>query len=325
MDTRKLGNSGLEVSALGYGAMGLSFHAANPFDPPTRAFLVALAEQCAQALDRASLFDAAVAARREAEEAREAAQAANEAKSAFLAMMSHELRTPLNAIGGYTELMELGIRGPISDAQRHDLARIRRSQHHLLSIINDILSLSRIEAGQLSVHPTTVMVADALRDVEALIAPQMSARGLGYGAVCEQPGLAVRADREKLQQILLNLLSNAARFTEPGGEVTLRCDASAGTVAFHVRDTGIGIPPEKLEAIFEPFVQVDGGLTRRTGGTGLGLAISRELAQAMHGRITVESELGKGSTFTVEMPRAEPEPHLVERADDAVESRSGNR
>ena len=137
--------------------------------------------------------------------------------------------------------------------------------------------------------------------------------------------IAVMADAERLQQILLNLLSNAARFTEPGGEVTLRCDATAGRVAFHVHDTGIGIPPEKLEAIFEPFVQVDGGLTRRTGGTGLGLAISRELAQAMDGRITVESALGRGSTFTLEMPRVELEQPFAERADDALESRSGNR
>jgi signal transduction histidine kinase len=232
-----------------------------------------------------------------------ALRGANEAKSTFLAMMSHELRTPLNAIGGYTELMELGLRGPVTDAQLEDLARIRRSKDHLVSIITDILDFSRSEAGRLSLMVTDTDIGDVLAEVEALVAPQISAKGLRYEVVGCRSGCAVRADREKLQQVILNLLANAVRFTETGGAVAVTCEALADVIRIQVRDTGIGIPSDKLEAIFEPFVQLDVGLTRRTGGTGLGLAISRDLATAMGGRITVESVVGRGSTFTVTLPR----------------------
>ena len=259
--------------------------------------------QCAQALDRAMLFDAAVQARHSAEEARGAAQSANAAKSSFLAMMSHELRTPLNAIGGYAQLMEMELRGPVTGDQRGDLERIQRNQQHLLSIIDDILNLSRIEAGQLTVSAAAVPLGEVLGEVEAMIAPQVLARGLRYEFDAE-PSLVAQADREKLQQVLLNLVSNAVRFTEPGGIVQVTGEPRPDEVAVRVSDTGIGIPFDKLGAIFEPFVQVDAGLTRRTGGTGLGLAISRDLARAMGGRIEVESEVGRGSTFTVVLPRA---------------------
>jgi signal transduction histidine kinase len=285
------------------GAMGLSFATEQPFDRETRALLLALSQQCAQALDRAMLFDSAVQARHAAEEARRAAQSANAAKSSFLAMMSHELRTPLNAIGGYAQLMEMELRGPVTGEQRDDLERIQRNQQHLLSIINDILNLSRIEAGQLTITAADVPLVEVLAEVEAMIAPQAAARGLRYEASAGAD-LVVHADREKLRQVLLNLVSNAVRFTEGAGSVRVSGEAAGNQVIVRVTDSGIGIPADKLQAIFEPFVQVDSGLTRRTGGTGLGLAISRDLMQAMGGRIDVSSELGRGSTFTISLPRA---------------------
>ncbi len=296
--------AGLPLVARGriIGAMGFSFSAPRTFDRETRAFLLALTQQCAQALDRAMLFDAALHARHAAEEAGRAAQEANAAKSSFLAMMSHELRTPLNAIGGYAELIEMGIRGPVTDQQRDDLGRIKRSQKHLLSIINDILSHARIEAGQLTVRDGDVALDDVLTNLDALIAPQVAEKGVHYEATGAE-GVAVRADREKLQQVLLNLVSNAVRFTDVGGAVGVTCVSTGDLVRVRVADTGIGIPSDKLDAIFEPFVQVDAGLTRRTGGTGLGLAISRDLMAAMGGRITVSSEPGRGSAFTIELPR----------------------
>jgi signal transduction histidine kinase len=286
------------------GIMGLTFASATTFDAETRAFLMSLAQQCGQALDRATLFDSAVQARQAAEEARATAQEANRAKSAFLAMMSHELRTPLNAIGGYTELLQLGLRGPVTDAQSEDLTRIRRNKDHLLSIINDILNLARIEAGQVALRLDDVRVDELLTETEAAVAPQIAAKQLTYDVTVPDGGCSVRGDREKLQQVLLNLVSNAVRFTDVGGTITVACETEGDEVHVVVRDTGIGIPAEKLDAIFEPFVQVDTGLTRRTGGTGLGLAISRDLATAMGGRITVASELGRGSTFTLTLPRA---------------------
>jgi signal transduction histidine kinase len=251
-----------------------------------------------------------VQARNAAEEAERAAQAASTAKSAFLAMMSHELRTPLNAIGGYADLMELGIRGPVTPAQVEDLGRIRRNQQHLLAIINDILNLARIEAGGVVVELRDVRMLDVLGGIDALIGPQVAAKGLRYETGACPPDLRVRADREKLQQVMLNLISNAVRFTDAGGTVAVSCEAGEELVRLRVRDSGIGIPADKLESIFHPFVQVDSGLTRRTGGTGLGLSISRELTAAMGGRILVESTLGVGSTFTVELPRAS-EPHAA--------------
>ena len=293
------------------GVMGLSFHEEEPFDAETRAYLLALAEQCAQAMDRALLYEASDRARRDAEEARESAQAANAAKSAFLAMMSHELRTPLNAIGGYVELLEMGLRGPVTESQREDLLRIRRNQHHLLGVINDILSLSRIEAGQLPVHVGDVALADVLGDVESLIAPQMSAKGLRFEVGECDPTIMVRADREKAQQVLLNLLSNAVRFTDHGA-VSVHCVEHPTEIEIRVADTGIGIPAELHEQIFEPFMQADGGLTRRRGGTGLGLAISRELALAMGGRVTVSSTPGRGSTFALVLPRMPSRPRPSE-------------
>ena len=244
-----------------------------------------------------------VTAEREAQDAiriaRAAAEAANRAKSEFLAVMSHELRTPLNAIGGYVELMEMGLRGPLTEAQRKDLERIRSSQRHLLGLINDVLNYARLEAGSVRYDLEDVPVRMAFAEAEHLVAPQIHGRGLRLATTgCTDP-VAVRADAEKLRQILVNLLTNAAKFTDPGGEIELGCAQGSGTVELWVRDTGIGIPADRLESIFEPFVQVRADLTRTAEGTGLGLAISRDLARGMGGDLRVKSEPGAGSTFTL--------------------------
>ncbi|MEO6865143.1 MAG: PAS domain-containing protein [Gemmatimonadaceae bacterium] len=241
-------------------------------------------------------------ARSEAEEAGRAAETANRAKSDFLAIMSHELRTPLNAIGGYTELLSMGIRGPVTEAQTEDLARITRSQQHLLGLINDLLNLARLDAGQVSYDITDVPVSAAIWRVEELILPQLTAKGLTYENVECDPTLVVRADSDKLRQVLVNLLSNATKYTDTGS-VTVRCDAMKEAVRIHVSDTGRGIASDQLGRIFEPFVQLTGASHRPREGVGLGLAISRDLARGMGGELTAESTTGAGSTFTLTLPR----------------------
>jgi PAS domain S-box-containing protein len=267
------------------------------------AFMESFAQQCAQALERAQLYEAERQARQDADEARVRAEDANRAKMEFLAAMSHELRTPLNAIGGYAQLLELGIHGSVSEEQREPLMRIRRSQQHLLGIINDILNFSRIDAGQITYDLTTVPVREVLESVGQMIAPLAGAKGLTF-AITDCPSDAVAwADRSKMEQIVLNLLSNAVKFTAHRGRVTLSCErAGVATVALTVRDTGIGIPAEQLERIFEPFVQVGRSLTETREGAGLGLAISRDLARAMGGELRVESSVGEGSAFTLVLP-----------------------
>jgi PAS domain S-box-containing protein len=237
--------------------------------------------------------------------ARDAAEAANAAKTRFLSTMSHELRTPLNAIGGYAELLELGIRGPVTAQQREDLSRIQRSQRHLLGLVNEVLNYAKLESGTVRYAAADVPVHEALADAAALLAPQARAKRLTLDVGECPPGLAVRADPEKLRQVLVNLLGNAIKFTDRGGAaLSVTCDDAAGTVAIRVRDTGIGIPADKLEVIFEPFVQVRADLTRTAEGTGLGLAISRDLARGMGGDLTAESTPGVGSTFTLTLPAA---------------------
>ncbi|MBA3891400.1 MAG: HAMP domain-containing histidine kinase, partial [Gemmatimonadaceae bacterium] len=247
--------------------------------------------------DNARLYDAE-------RHLRELAEAANRAKSEFLANMSHELRTPLNAIGGYSELLTTGIRGPINDAQRSDIERIKRNQHHLLSLINDILNFAKIEAGRVRMSPEHVSLNTALGNLEALVSPQLEQKGIRYEYRCCDASFTAFVDPERLQQILLNLLSNAVKFTPAGGEILVECRAKPDVMIVSVRDTGVGIPPDKLEQVFEPFVQLERGQTS-SDGTGLGLAISRDLARAMRGDLTAVSTVDKGSTFYVTLPRRE--------------------
>ncbi len=247
--------------------------------------------------------EAAELARSDAELARAQAETASRAKSDFLAVMSHELRTPLNAIGGYTELLELGIRGPITDAQRHDLDRIRINQQHLLGLIGGVLDLSRIEAGRVTYDLTAVAVDEFLSGLNSLVAPQAAAKSLTLEHVPCPPHLSVRADPEKLRQILLNLLSNAIRYTPAGGRIVVGGQqVDDGRVEISVRDTGVGIAADALEQVFQPFVQLDRSLTRIREGVGLGLAISLDLAHGMQGELTAVSEPGIGSCFTLSLP-----------------------
>jgi signal transduction histidine kinase len=249
--------------------------------------------------------DELVAQTAAAEAARAAADEANRAKSQFLAMMSHELRTPLNAIGGYAQLLELGVRGPLTDVQRADVQRIRRSQLHLLALVNDILNFAKLEAGQVRFEITPVPVEEMLAALEELILPQVGTKGLTYERRRGDPTVSVLADRERAQQAIVNLLSNAIKFTEPGGRIVLDWTADPRQVAVRVQDTGRGIPAERLGDIFEPFVQVDRQLGQGGGeGVGLGLAISRDIARAMGGDLTAESDPGVGSRFTFTLPRA---------------------
>jgi signal transduction histidine kinase len=231
------------------------------------------------------------------------AEDANRVKSQFLATMSHELRTPLNAIGGYVDLFDLGLRGPLTDEQRADLSRIKLNARILLRLIDDVLDFAKLESGRLEYRITDIQVDDVLWNLEAFIAPTLRQKGLTYHfEPCGTEAVA-RADRDKVQQIALNLLSNATKFTDHG-RVDVRCVAGDDVLDIEVTDTGRGIAPEMLETVFEPFVQEHADLTRTAQGTGLGLAISRQLARGMGGDVTVDSALGRGSTFTLRLPRA---------------------
>ena len=241
----------------------------------------------------------------ELERARSTANAANEAKSHFLSTMSHELRTPLNAIGGYVQLMEMEVQGPITDAQRQSLDRITRSHRHLLRLVNDVLDLSRIEAGRMEYRIEEIDLPAVLSSVLPMVEPQLVQAALTLDTSIDD-ALRALADREKTQQILINLLTNAVKFTPAGGRVAVRTrrDDSGRVVLVDVSDTGIGIPPEQLASVFEPFVQVKSEQSRRGEGTGLGLAISRDLARGMGGDLTASSQAGAGSTFTLHLPPA---------------------
>ena len=294
------------------GSWTLHFWQARQFSEDERAFFATLTGQCAQALERARLFEAEHQARAEAEEA-------NRAKAIFLTTMSHELRTPLNAIAGYTELLEMGIRGPLTDAARADIGRIRANQRHLLGLVNSVLDYARIESGRMEFAVQEVGLGEALAHTDVLVLPLALRKGVEYANECTSTACVVRADPEKLQQILVNLIGNAIKFTPAGGRVWVECAGQNGKVEVCVHDTGTGIMPEHLDVIFEPFAQIERRLDRPQDGVGLGLAISRELARVMGGDLMVESTPGKGSTFTVTLPRGSSGATLRARSGEATE------
>jgi signal transduction histidine kinase len=234
-----------------------------------------------------------------------ALETANRAKSEFLAAMSHELRTPLNAVTGYADLLLAGVRGGLSDSQRADLERIKRSGQHLLGLINDILNFAKLESGRVEFNVDDTPVVTLLESLEELVRPQVDGKALSYAQHAPPENLLVRADAEKVRQILLNLVTNAVKFTEPGGRIAVECEGDERHVCIVVRDTGRGIAQEHLSRIFDPFVQIDRELTPKSQqGVGLGLSISRDLAQGMGGTLTATSTVGQGSAFTLTLPRA---------------------
>jgi signal transduction histidine kinase len=259
--------------------------------------LAAAHERRRTEVEREMLLARAAAAQAEAEQA-------SRVKSEFLGMMSHELRTPLNAIGGYVNLLEEGVRGSITPEQRADLGRIRRSQRHLLDVIDNVLGFLQLGSGRVHYDIQDVAVGEIILAAEELTRPLIAAKQLRYAHHDIGDAPHVRADRRKLEQILVNLLSNATKFTEPGGRIDVYYAGDEVTIRLRVADSGCGIPPDRLESVFEPFIQVRNA-RRSAEGSGLGLAISRDFARGMGGDLTVESEVGRGSTFTVALARAQ--------------------
>ncbi|HYD52082.1 MAG TPA: ATP-binding protein [Gemmatimonadaceae bacterium] len=282
------------------GVLGVAFTRPTEFSADDRALAITVGRQVAQAMQRARLFESE-------RRAREAAERADRTKSRYLAVLSHELRTPLNAVGGYAELLALGVHGPMTEEQRGVALRMQQVQRHLLGLINQVLDFARLESGAVSYDRKPTDISEAIASAVPLVQPLIQAKGVridvhrtaDVGAV-----VLAWADPPKLQQVLVNLLSNAVKFTAPGGEVALRLelDQPHGRVRVHVHDTGIGISPEQLASIFEPFVRIEDARAGAPEGTGLGLAISRELVQGMGGELTAESAPGVGSVFTVSLP-----------------------
>ena len=256
-----------------------------------------VAARGALALDNAQVYDIALVLQHSAE-------SANRAKTVFLGAMSHELRTPLNAIGGYIDLLDMGLRGPVTEGQHLDFARVKTNQQHLSLLITEILTFVRLGSGRVFYAIADVNACEAVQHAIELVEPLFEQKGLVYDGVVGDLSVVARADPDRVTQILVNLLSNAIKFTPKGGHVGAHCSSSGGIVALLVSDTGIGIAPDKHEAIFEPFLQLKEGLSDRETGVGLGLAISRDLARAMDGDLTVESAEGKGARFTLLLPSA---------------------
>ena len=246
-----------------------------------------LARRAALAVENARLYEAALAA--------------SKAKSDFLAVMSHELKTPLTTIVACTDLLEAEIAGPLTQDQRDQLGHVLASALHLLQLIDEILSFSRMEAGREKVHLERVELGALANEAAGLIRPVAQDRGLQFRVELPEQPQPIETDPPKVRQILLNLLSNAVKFTETG-EVVLGVSVDGPWAVFRIRDTGIGIPPEHQDRIFEAFWQVEQSAVRRVGGTGLGLSVARRLCRMLGGDVTVESTPGKGSTFTVRLP-----------------------
>lgn len=240
---------------------------------------------------------------RTAEEARRVAERASREKSELIAIVSHELRTPLAAIGGYAELLALDIRGPLTDPQRADVQRIHEAQAHILGLVEDLVGYSKLETGRLRFDISDVIVRDVIEAVVSLVRPQAEAKEITIAVVPSHLQAIALADAERLRQIVVNLMSNAIKFTQRGGNIWISDAADECHVRIHVRDDGIGIPAGKLESVFEPYVQLAIGTTQERGW-GLGLPISRDLARAMNGDLVATSAPGKGTMFTVQLPRS---------------------
>jgi len=270
---------------------------AHPHVPADVQLAEDIAVRAALALDNAQVYDLALMLKHGAE-------TANRAKTEFLGAMSNELRTPLNAIGGYIELLDMGLRGPVTEAQHADFARIKTNQEYLLVLITEILNFAHVGSGRMAYDVIDINACGAVTRAVELIEPLIPQRGIIWDGITCASSIMMRGDPEKVTQILVNLFSNAIKFTAAGGHMATGCEVKGESVLLWVSDTGIGIPPEKLESIFEPFVQLKEGLSDRGTGVGLGLAISRDLARAMSGDLTVESIEGKGARFMLTLPRA---------------------
>ncbi len=241
-------------------------------------------------------------------QAMEKAQEADRLKSAFLATMSHELRTPLNSIIGFTGILLQGLAGPLNDEQRKQLGIVQNSARHLLALINDVLDISKIEAGELKLSAREFDLPESLRKVFEMVLPLAQKKGLEMILVIEKDVSRVVGDQRRLEQIILDLLNNAVKFTEKGF-IKVTCSADGDQYVLSVSDTGIGIKPEDLLTIFHPFRQIDTGLARKHEGTGLGLSISKKLVTMMGGTIHVASRWAEGSTFTVRFPKIQEPKH----------------
>ncbi|MFL5552144.1 MAG: ATP-binding protein [Gemmatimonadaceae bacterium] len=234
--------------------------------------------------------------------ARKEAEAANRIKSELFARLSHEFRTPLHAVSGYLEILQQNIHGRLNPEQQRDVERIHQAQEHLMTLVNMILDFAKLEGGLIELAMAEIPIEETLVGAEALVEPQFAKKGVTYVHQAGDRSLSAFADREKVQQIVVNLLANAMKFTAPGGAVNLDWRVEEETLLVRVRDTGPGIPDDKIEEIFEPFVQLRTTGLPPTGGTGLGLAISRDLARAMGGDVKATSTLGVGSVFTLSLP-----------------------
>lgn len=287
----------LVVGGVSVGSLGVAFDKPRCFLADDVHIITAIASQCAVALERVTLFD------RE-REARAAAEDANRAKSEFMASLSHELRTPMNAIGGYVQLLELGVHGPVTDAQAGALHRIQAIQRHVNGLIESVLEFSRIEAGVVQYESRPVNLEACLTECESLTAPQIRDNDLEYERTGSAESLPLLGDEEKLRQILVNLLTNAIKYNTARGRITVAVGSDDRRIYVRVSDTGRGIQAEKLDLIFQPFVQLTSGGSIKHG-VGLGLPISRSLARGMGGDITAESNAGGGSTFVLSLPRAD--------------------
>ncbi len=303
----------------------------HPISETDYALLTAIGQQIGVAVENARLFEEVEAARVKLQQRAEALEETNirlqeldRLKSQFLANMSHELRTPLNSIIGFSEVLLDGLVGEMPPEQKECVQDIHVSGEHLLALINDILDLSKIEAGRMTLEPTTFDAAELLAEVETTVTPLIEKKSHVFTIEQAEGMPLLTADRFRIKQVLLNLLSNACKFTPAKGHITLSCRlANSATMLFSVADTGIGIKPEDQEIVFEEFRQVDGSATREMTGTGLGLSISKRLVEMHGGRIWVESEYGHGATFSLLLPLASPPAAEPTATDDAAQPSDG--